>query len=106
MEIIKTCQKLIILWDKKKFLTLLEMESGFLKAFYSRILERDINELRKKLGEIRALKNPSNIKQQEATELEADINETIKYRQMIKDSSDKSLDLRRQIDKYKKELWS
>ena len=103
---IKLLQKLVILWEKSKFLTLLEMESEYLKQSHAELLERDTDTLRKEMAELKAIKQPNKETQQKIVELDMEIMEAEKFRQMVKSSEDKGLDLKSQIVKYKKELWS
>lgn len=98
-------QKVIVLWEKKKFLTLMELESGYLNDTHSDIIYRDIDSLRAKLGKLREKKDASNEDQRTIITVEAEINETEKIRQMMKSSEEKSADLRKQISFYKKGLW-
>lgn len=103
---IKFLQKLVVLWEKSKFLRLMEMESAYLTKANSSILTRDINDLRTRLGELKLVKNPSNEAKVKIVDIEALINETVKYRQMIDSSRQKGEDLRRQIAFYRSGLWN
>lgn len=98
-------QKLIVLWEKKKFLTLMELESSYLEITHGEILNRDTDALRASLGEIRAKANPNSEDKRKAITIESEINETEKVRQMIQSSEEKGNDLRQQIVFYKMVLW-
>lgn len=103
---IKILQKLVILWEKSKFLTLMEMETDYIKRINDYIIVRDIDDLRKRLGELRASKDAKSSEiQREIIDLEAEINETEKFRQMIETSHEKSEDLKKQISLYWSNIW-
>jgi hypothetical protein len=101
---IKFIQKLIILWEKKKFLTLMELESFYISKVYQEEINRDLDFLRSELGKIKkkAETRDNNLKR---IEIESKINESEKFIQMIKSSKEKSNDLKNQIALYKKSLW-
>lgn len=103
--IIRFIQKLVILWEKSKFLTLMELESRYLQGENQEILERDLIDLRGQLAKQKLIKNPTAEVKHNIVDIEAQINETEKYRQMIASSVSKSEDLRKQIKLYKKQLW-
>ncbi len=107
MDIIKLWQKLVILWEKKKFLTLLEMEQNFLEETYFEILARDLSGLRERLGELNKLelKKRKLEDEQEIIELNTKINETEKYRNMIEQGKAKSKELQIQIKMFKNNLF-
>lgn len=98
-------QKLLILWDKKRFLTLLEMESEYLITTKGEILKKDTPDLRGRLAKLRLIKNPKNETQREIIEIQAQINEVDKFKQMIVTTEEKKNDLKSQITFYKKSLW-
>ena len=102
---IKLLQKLVVLWEKSKFLTLMEMETDYLREANGRILGRDTDSLRAKLSSLKAIKNPKSDVQRDMIDIEQLINETEKFRQMIQSSKEKGLDLKNQIAKYRAELW-
>lgn len=102
-------QKMAVIWEKSKFLTLMKMEQAHIEETYWNIITRDVADLREKLGELKKKENNNKkvdpTTQKEIAEIEANINETEKYRQMIESGKDKSKDLERQIKLYKKLLW-
>jgi hypothetical protein len=103
---IKFIQKLVILWEKKKLLTLLEMEQGFLEKMYFPIISRDSTDLRNRLGYLNAKKDRKKQDEKEVIELNTKINETEKYKNMIEQGKTKAGELRVQIHMFKKNLWS
>ncbi len=111
---IKFFQKLIIILEKKKFLTLLQMESAYLQEMNISIIERNIDELRTKIREMRNKTKQSTgttgttgtaANEREIAEIEAKINETEKYRQMIETSKVKEKDIKAQLRFYIRNLW-
>lgn len=107
MDITRICQKLVILWEKKKFLTLLEMEQNFLEETYFEILSRDLSGLRERLGELNKLEQKKRKleDEQEIIELNTKINETEKYRNMIEQGKLKAKELKIQIKMFKSNLF-
>src|SRR3990167_3653807 len=101
---IKFLIKLVVLWEKKKFLTLMEMESGYITRVNRNVIGRDIDYLRSKLRELKIVKNPTNDARVKMVEIEALINETEKYKQMLESSRSKGDDLKKQIKMYREEL--
>jgi len=83
----------------------MEMESNYIVDVNKHILRRDIKELRKQLVELHNVKKPTSKEMQVAVQIESEIDETEKYRQMIDSSREKSEDLRKQIKMYRKGLW-
>lgn len=102
---IKWLQTLVILWEKSKFLRLMELESSYIQSVHADKIWRDLPELRKELASLRAIKSPKTETTKKMIGLEADINETEKFRQMVQSSEEKSIDLKNQIEQYKRKLW-
>jgi len=105
MSIIKIFTKLVILWEKKKFLTLLEMENQYIESYNWAILSRDVEEIRKQKGILQDKKKRTTDEEKQIIALDKDINETEKYRQMINGGKDKMEDLKNQIKMYRKNIW-
>lgn len=102
---IKFLQKLVILWEKSKFLTLMEMESGYIEKVNSKKLKGNIDAFRQQIAELKNKTDRSNAENGEIISIEAKINEIEKLRQIIQASKEKGDDLKNQIELYKKELW-
>lgn len=102
---IRFLQKLVVLWEKSKFLTLMEMETDYLRWENRKIIERDTDHLRKKVAELKAKEKQTAEDNRKIIDVEGEINETEKYRQMLESSRTKSADLKKQIAMYRKELW-
>lgn len=103
---IKFLCKLVILWEKKKFLTLLEMENGYLKGANSTILDRNVVMLRENLGKLNTKNKRTNLEEKQIVTLNKEIDETEKFRQMIESGEFKMRDLQNQIKEYKQKLWN
>lgn len=103
---IKLLQKLVILWEKSKFLTLMEMEADYIREVNRKILNRDTDALRTRLASLKASTDKKSDTQLEILEVEQQLNETEKFKEMIQKSKEKGLDLKKQIEKYRKDIWN
>lgn len=102
---IKFLCKLVILWEKKKFLTLIEMENGYIEKINQFILGRDLTALRENLGKLNNKTKRTSLEEKQIIALNKDIDETEKFRQMIETGKFKRTDLENQIKEYKKNIW-
>lgn len=97
--------RVVILWEKTKFLNLVRLEREYVGKVYAKVLAKDEAALRERLGQLRGKKNPSAEEKHEASKIDAEITEILQYRQMIDKSVEKEKDLEKQIALFKKRLF-
>lgn len=102
---IELIQKLVIMWEKKKVLTLAKIEEQYVLKNFGHIALRDEKPLRVRIAEIQAIKQPSEELKKEAVKIGHEINEIMKYKGMLVRGDQMKKDLIGIIEVIKKDLW-
>lgn len=104
---IRFFHKIQVILEKKKVLTTMEMEHEYLLIDRASVAGRNVLSLRKKLSEIREKgENADSSEKRRAVQIQAEIDETEKLRQIFASLEEKKEDLRRQIDFYVESIWN
>lgn len=99
-------QKLVIIWEKRKFLNLLKMETAFLEHENQEVLREDEKGLRAELAELGNIKNPREEIKRQIMDLDGRINNIARIKNMIEGGKIKRSELERQLEFYQKNLWN
>lgn len=102
---IKFLQKLVVLWKKSLGLTEIQLEHKFFQEYFAETLEQDEDELRKRLGELRTIKQPRENVQTELLELDKQLTKLMQVKGRIIQSEKIEDEFKGFIKTIKKNLW-